>query len=120
MVQAVAAILLIANMVQIAAFNRREEIAIMRIVGASRWYTQAPFVIEAMLATLLGAIVAGVGLFAAKFSIVDPSLAGLYESQLIAPIRTRDIWASFPAVAVVGMLFSGITAYITLRSYVRK
>ena len=119
-VQAVAAIFLIANMVQIAAFNRRDEIAIMRIVGASRWYTQAPFVIEAMLATLLGAIVAGVGLFAAKFSIVDPSLAGLYESQLIAPIRTRDIWASFPAVAVVGMLFSGITAYITLRSYVRK
>lgn len=119
-VQAVAAIFLIANMVQIAAFNRREEIGIMRIVGASRWYTQAPFVIEAMLATMLGAIVAGAGLFAAKFTIVDPSLAGLYESQLIAPIRTRDIWATFPAVAVAGMVFSGITAYITLRSYVRK
>ena len=119
-VQAVAAIFLIANMVQIAAFNRREEIGIMRIVGASRWYTQAPFVIEAMLATLLGAVVAGAGLFAAKFMIVDPSLAGLYEAQLIAPIRTRDIWASFPTVAVVGMAFSGVTAYITLRSYVRK
>ena len=41
-VQALAAIFLIVNMVQITAFNRRQETEIMRMVGASRWYTQAP------------------------------------------------------------------------------
>ena len=50
LVQAVGAILLIANMVQVAAYTRRTEIGIMRLVGASRWYTQLPFLVEAMLA----------------------------------------------------------------------
>ena len=39
-VQALAALFLIGNMVQIAAFHRREEVSIMRMVGASRWYTR--------------------------------------------------------------------------------
>ena len=45
-VQAIGAILLIANMVQVSAFTRRTEIGIMRLVGASRWYTQLPFLLE--------------------------------------------------------------------------
>ena len=48
LVQAVGAILLIANMVQVAAYTRRTEIGIMRLVGATRWYTQLPFLVEAM------------------------------------------------------------------------
>ncbi len=51
-VQAVGAILLIANMVQVAAYTRRTEIGIMRMVGATRWYTQLPFLLEAMLAAI--------------------------------------------------------------------
>ncbi len=50
LVQAIGAILLIANMVQVAAYTRRTEIGIMRLVGASRWYTQLPFLVEAMVA----------------------------------------------------------------------
>ena len=55
LVQAVGAILLIANMVQVAAYTRRTEIGIMRLVGASRWYTQLPFLVEAMLAATASA-----------------------------------------------------------------
>ena len=61
LVQAVGAILLIANMVQVAAYTRRTEIGIMRLVGASRWYTQLPFLLEAMLAALIGVIIAIAG-----------------------------------------------------------
>ena len=46
-VQALAALLLISNTIQLAAFNRRNETNIMRLVGASRWYTQLPFILEA-------------------------------------------------------------------------
>src|SRR3954466_5509403 len=42
-VQALAALLLISNTIQVAAFNRGNETNIMRLVGASRWYTQLPF-----------------------------------------------------------------------------
>ena len=119
-VQAVAAIFLIANMVQIAAYNRSTEIGIMRMVGASRWITQAPFVLEAVVASFIGVVLAGLGVFAAKSTIVDSSLASLYQSQLLAPIRTADIWVSWPLVGIAAILAAAITASVTLRAYVRK
>ncbi|KQB84033.1 permease-like cell division protein FtsX [Corynebacterium oculi] len=119
-VQAVAAIFLIANMVQIAAYNRRDEMAIMRMVGASRWYTQAPFILEAVAATLIGAVFSTMGLFLGKTFVVDKALSGLYEAQLIAPITSSDIWLVVPGVVLVGVIFAALTAQITLRAYVRK
>lgn len=119
-VQAIAAIFLIVNMVQIAAFNRREEISIMRMVGASRWYTQAPFVLEAVIATLIGAALSGLALFGGKAWVIDKALKGLYESQLIAPVSSADIWTVLPVVALVGVIFAALTAQVTLRWYVRK
>lgn len=117
--QALAAVFLIANMVQIAAFSRRHEMSIMRMVGASRWYTQGPFILEALFSTLIGAIVAGAGVFAAKTWVVDQALRGLYEAQLIAPIRSVDIWVVMPIVGLIGMAFAALTAHLTLRFYVR-
>ncbi|VEH82377.1 Cell division protein ftsX [Corynebacterium kutscheri] len=119
-VQAIAAIFLIANMVQIAAFNRREEISIMRMVGASRWYTQAPFVLEAIIAVLFGSVLAGVALFAGNKWVIDGALRNLYDSQLIARITSVDIWTVLPIVGLVGIIFAALTAQATLRWYVRK
>lgn len=119
-VQAIAAIFLIANMVQIAAYNRRDEIAIMRMVGASRWYTQAPFVLEAVAATVIGGILSTVGLFLGKQLVVDKALSGLYEAQLLAPVTSADIWLVIPGVVILGIIFAALTAQFTLRAYVRN
>lgn len=119
-VQILASIFLIANMVQIAAYSRREETEIMRIVGASRWYTQAPFILEAVFSTLIGAVLATVGLFLGKEIVIDKALRGLYESQLIAPVTTGDIWLITPVISVIGVLVAGMIANMTLRFYVRK
>ena len=119
-VMSIAAIFLIANMVQIAAFNRSREMSIMRIVGASRWITQAPFVLEAVLGTFIGVILAGVGVFVGKKFVLDPALSGLYDSQLIAPIKTGDIWIALPLTGLVAILFAGLAAQVTMRVYVRK
>ncbi|AKK02583.1 permease-like cell division protein FtsX [Corynebacterium epidermidicanis] len=119
-IQAIAAIFLIANMVQIAAFSRRDEISIMRMVGASRWFTQAPFVLEAIIATAIGAVGAVAGLFLGKQFVIDKALAGIYSKQLIAPVTNNDIWVIAPVVAVIGLIFAAITAQVTLRMYVRK
>lgn len=118
-VQALAALFLIGNMVQIAAFHRREEVSIMRMVGASRWYTQAPFVLEAVLSTFIGALVAAAGLFLGKQLVVDPALQPLYDSRLVAPITSGDLWTVWPIVTLLGLIASGVTAYVALRLYVR-
>ena len=119
-VQAVAAIFLIANMVQIAAYSRRTEVEIMRMVGATRWFTQAPFVLEAVIAAVIGGVLAVAGLFAGKAAVIDPAMQGLYQAQLIAPVTNADIWLVAPIIVVVGALFAGITAQLTLRFYTRR
>ena len=119
-VQAIAAIFLIANMVQLAAYNRREQIAIMRMVGASRWFTQAPFVLEAVLSVLMGAVLATVMMWVGKRSIVDPTLTELYSTQLIARVPDSAVWTVMPLVSLIAMLIGGLAAQVALRSYVRK
>ncbi|MDO5032058.1 permease-like cell division protein FtsX [Corynebacterium sp.] len=118
-VMAVAAIFLIANMVQIAAFNRQRETSIMRMVGASRWITQAPFVLEAVLGTLIGVVVAGAGVLAGKAFVLDPALENLYRQQLIAPMHSSDLWVALPLVGVVALIIAALTAQVTMRAYVR-
>src|ERR1700710_2489620 len=76
LVQAVGAILLIANMVQVAAYTRRTEVGIMRLVGASRWYTQLPFLVEAVVAGAVGAILGIIMLVLTKASFLDSVFTG--------------------------------------------
>src|SRR5690606_38049921 len=57
-VQGVAALMLVINTIQVAAYSKRREVAVMKLVGASNWFIQAPFVLEAVAAGLIGAIIA--------------------------------------------------------------
>ncbi|OFP33270.1 MULTISPECIES: permease-like cell division protein FtsX [unclassified Corynebacterium] len=118
--QALAAIFLIVNMVQLAAFNRRDQIGIMRMVGASRWFTQAPFVLEALISVFIGAVLATVLTWVGKRSIVDPMLGDLYASALIARVPDSAVWTVMPLVGLGAMVVGAIAAQVALRSYVRK
>jgi cell division transport system permease protein len=119
-IQAVAAILLIANTVQIAAFTRRTEVGIMRLVGATRWYTQLPFLVEAVVAAIVGAALAIGGLFAAKSLFIDDMLSEVYGANIVARITDSDILLVSPFLVLVGVGMAAITAYATLRMYVRE
>jgi cell division transport system permease protein len=120
LVQAIGAVLLIANMVQVAAYTRRTEIGIMRLVGASRWYTQLPFLLEAMLAALIGVIVAILGLIVVRAAFLENALNQFYQANLIARIDYADILYISPILLFVGVAMAGVTAYVTLRLYVRR
>ena len=120
LVQAVAAILLIANMVQVAAYTRRTEIGIMRLVGASRWYTQLPFLVESMLAATIGVIIAVLGLVAVRALFLENALRQFYQANLIAKIDYWNIVYIAPWLFLVGVAMAGLTAYGTLRLYIRR
>ena len=90
-IQALAALLLISNTIQLAAFNRRNETNIMRLVGASRWYTQLPFILEAAVAGLIGAVLAVGGLVLTKLLFVDKTLAGPIKAGIIPPVDWGQI-----------------------------
>ena len=118
-VQAVAALLLISNTVQVSAYTRRTEVGVMRLVGATRWYTQLPFLIEAVATGLVGAVLASVGLLAGKFLFLDGLLSGIVSGGVVPPIEVADVlWVS-PVLVAVGTGIAAVTGYATLRLYVR-
>ena len=119
LVQAIAALLLISNMVQIAAFTRRTETAIMRLVGASRWRTQLPFVIEAVVAALIGAALAVGGLFAFDAFFLKKSLGAVFASGVLPQLTGEDFAFVIPILVGSSVVLAAISAYVTLRAYVR-
>ncbi|MCW2634808.1 MAG: hypothetical protein JWQ99_1175 [Blastococcus sp.] len=118
-VQALAALLLISNTIQLAAFNRRNETNIMRLVGASRWYTQLPFILEAALAGMVGGLLAVGGLVLTKVLFVDRTLAGPIKAGIITGIDWGQIAQTGAIITVAGVALAGIASYVTLRLYVR-
>ena len=59
-----AAVVLIANTIRMAIYARREDIAIMKLVGASNWFIRVPFILEGATVGLLGAVLAVAAVFA--------------------------------------------------------
>jgi len=113
-----AAVLLIFNTVRVAAFNRRRETGIMRLVGASMLFVQGPFVLEVSTAGLIGAAVS-LGLVSLiKVVFIDHGIASLAPS--VTPyIGWGTVFATFPWLAVVGVLLSAVTSVATLQRYLR-
>ncbi|WP_306359922.1 permease-like cell division protein FtsX [Nocardia sp. CC227C] len=120
LLQAFAALLLIANMVQVAALARKTEVGIMRLVGATRWYTQLPFLLEAVLAALVGSALAVAGLFMAKPLVINRALGDLFDNRVLPGISGDDIAAVSFVILPVGVGFAALTAYAALRYYVRE
>jgi cell division transport system permease protein len=119
LVQAFASLLLISNMVQIAAYTRRTETSIMRLVGASRWRTQMPFIVEAMVAALIGAVVAIGGLIGMKYVFIDKTLGSVMRAGILPPVDASALVWVAPWLAGISIALAALSAYVTLRLYVR-
>src|SRR5918998_2719951 len=117
-VQAIAAVLLISNTVQVSAFTRRTEVGVMRLVGATRWYTQLPFLIEAVVTGVVGALIALAGLLAGKYLFVDQLLAGIVANGVVPPVELNDILWVAPILVMIGGGIAAGTGYFNPRSYV--
>jgi cell division transport system permease protein len=114
---AMAALLLVGNTIQVAAYSKRREVAVMKLVGASNWFIQAPFVLEAVVAGLVGAILGFGFIFIGKIVLLDGRLQAL--TNVLTPIPNGNVWLMLPLLAGVGAGVSAITAWITLRFYLK-
>ena len=90
----------------------------MKLVGASNWFIQSPFVLEAMFAGIIGAVIAGLGLIAAKVWLIDGTLKPL--TSLLTPVPWSRVYAMIPILLGIGAVVSGVTGWVTLRFYIRK
>ncbi|CAB4835070.1 MAG: permease-like cell division protein FtsX [Actinobacteria bacterium] len=113
----VVTVLLIVNTMRVAAFSRRRETSIMRLVGASNFYIQLPFLLEAAVAAGIGAILAVVGLVFVKIIVIDQVLATSF--QFTAFVGWDAVLAIAPLMILVGVGLAAIAAFFTLRKYLR-
>jgi cell division transport system permease protein len=111
------AALLISTTIRLSAVMRRREIGIMRLVGASNFYIQLPFILEGVVAGVIGSLLSG----AAIMGIVQFFVQGFLANQL--PFTTfvglGDALALLPGLVLVGAGLAAIAAATSIRRYLR-
>lgn len=115
--QVIAATLLIANTIRLAAFSRRRETGIMRLVGASNFYIQLPFILEAAIAGLIGSLMGCLAVFGLEELIVQRLVAPNFT--FTAWVDRSDVWAIVPLLLLTGVAISAVASFLTLRRYLR-
>lgn len=116
---AAVSLFIISNTVRLAAFARREEIAIMKMCGASDSFIRWPFVVEGVLLGLCGAVVA----FFAQWGIY----AGVYEavmsssaSTIVIPVTFGSVWGWVLGVfTLAGVLIGVCGSGLAIRRFLR-
>lgn len=105
------------NTIRIAVFGRRQELAIMRLVGASSWYITLPFLLESLIASLLGAALAS-GTLAGfqQFVIIGKAKP---EIQTIRWIDWVDVTNAALWLVSVAVVLSIIPTMIAIRRHLR-
>ncbi|MFZ9775123.1 MAG: permease-like cell division protein FtsX [Candidatus Nanopelagicaceae bacterium] len=110
------AALLISNTLRIAAYNRRRETTVMKLVGASSFSIQLPFLLEGLFAAIVG------------WGISTGILSGLkyVVDERIAPLLTftnfftwNDVWVASAYLLLTGVVVSGFASVLTLRRYLK-
>ena len=113
----VAALLLVSNTIRLAAFARRKEIGIMRLVGASTLYIALPFLLEALVTAVISVVLAGGALGAVMWFGVEQRLSDYIG--FIPWIGGPEYVKSLIAVAILGPILTLIPTLALTRKYLK-
>jgi len=114
--------LIIFNTIRMAIFNRRDELVIMRLLGASTTYIRGPFVVETML---YGAVAAAISLiivsalFAIASSTLEASSLGLLDIDYSSQYFRRNLWLILTGQIAAGILIGAASSAVATRRYLK-
>jgi cell division transport system permease protein len=113
----VAAILQVANTIRLAAFARRKEIGIMRLVGASSLYISLPFLMETLVAAVIGIGLSAGTLMTFMYVVIYGRLRP--ASNIVEWVDWRDSYTAVGGIAVLGVLLTLIPTLVMTRKYLK-
>jgi cell division transport system permease protein len=116
-VMLLAAVLLITTTIRLSALSRKRETGIMRLVGASTFFIQLPFMLEGAIAATVGALMAVGGLWVGVKYLIEDWLG--QSVQWIPYVTTADVWAIAPVLIGVAFLLAAISSIVTLSRYTK-
>lgn len=116
-------VLIIFNTIQMAIFNRRDELGIMRLLGASRGYIRGPFLVESMIIGVLAALIS-VGLcrivFSVSSSTLDASTFGLLDIAWSGRYFSDNFWMILGGGVGIGLLIGVGSSFVATQRYLRN
>jgi cell division transport system permease protein len=119
---AIISMLIIFNTIQMAIFNRRDELTIMRLLGATTWYIRGPFVVETVLYGVISAVIS-VGLinslFVASSSALQATSLGLLDINYASEYFKMHFWQLLTMQLVLGILIGAVSSVIATRRYLK-
>jgi cell division transport system permease protein len=112
------AVLIIFNTVRIGIYIHKEEITIMRLVGASSWFIRAPFFLESILYSLFATLLV-IGVLAPILSFIEPYLSNYFNGANVALIDyfTINGLAIFGSQFVIMSVLSILSSWVAMRRY---
>ena len=115
------AVFLISNTVAIGISIRKEEIGIMKLIGATNFFVRAPFLIEGMIIGLIGAIIPLVLLFVMYKKVIEYVLTKFSMlSSVVQFMSVTQVFEVLPPVALIlGMGIGLFGSVITIRKHLR-
>lgn len=112
-----AASLQIATTIRMAAFTRRRELGIMRLVGASNTYILLPFLLESLFAAVFGIALASLFLAGSWWLLVANGLK--LSIQALAWVTAQHVWVAIGWVALVGAVLAILPTLLATRKYLK-
>lgn len=112
----VAAVLQVSNTIRMTAYARRREIGIMRLVGASTWHIQLPFVLESLLAAVVSAAIASAGLAAFMYFVVYGYLRETL-GQVTTWVRWQEAFVVMGWTTLLAVVLALVPTFIVTRKY---
>jgi cell division transport system permease protein len=114
----IVALFVIVNTIRIAVHARRDEIEIMKLVGATDWFVRWPFILEGMLVGALGAMAATVVVLVAA----GPVMGAMVNFIEILPLSfgTTFVWQLIGSVFALALAVGGGGAMLSVRAHLAK
>ena len=119
---AMVSMLIIFNTIQMAIFNRRDEITIMRLLGATTWYIRGPFVVESIIYGILAGLISVAimdVLFVVASSALQASSLGLLDIAYANSYFYGNFWELLTLQLVAGIVIGAASSIIATRRYLK-
>jgi cell division transport system permease protein len=113
----IAAIMQVANTIRLATFARRKEIGIMRLVGASNLYISLPFLMETLVAALIGIGLAAGAIAVFMYVVIYERLRPV--NHIVEWVDWNDAFVAMGGIALLGVLLTLIPTLVMTRKYLR-
>ncbi len=119
---AVVCALIIFNTIQMAIFNRRDEIGIMRLLGASTSYIRGPFIVESVIYGILSAVFSILivnSAFLASSGTLQATSLGLLDINYANQYFDMHFWQFLALQLMLGIVLGAVSATIATRRYLK-